>query len=83
MARLTPDPTFYPSPRSAMAAPPEELAYVVTLVNDQQFTGGVVAPLYCEVGDQSTTYVLHKRDKGEVGQKLADLVYVKRVDFDN
>src|SRR3954462_5640372 len=28
---LTPDPTFYPSPRSAAAAPPEELAYVVTL----------------------------------------------------
>ena len=27
----TPDPTFYPSPRSAAAAPPEELAYVVTL----------------------------------------------------
>src|SRR5881392_850552 len=26
-----PDPTFYPSPRSAAAAPREELAYVVTL----------------------------------------------------
>jgi methanethiol oxidase len=26
-----PDPTFYPSPRSAAAAPPEQLAYVVTL----------------------------------------------------
>src|SRR5437899_2194826 len=26
-----PDPTFYPSPRSAAAAPAEELAYVVTL----------------------------------------------------
>ncbi len=26
-----PDPTFYPSPRSAAEAPPEELAYVVTL----------------------------------------------------
>src|ERR687893_756103 len=25
LARMTPDPTFYPSPRSAMAAPPEEL----------------------------------------------------------
>jgi methanethiol oxidase len=28
---LKPDPTFYPSPASAIAAPPEELAYVVTL----------------------------------------------------
>lgn len=31
MARLRPDPTFYPSPRAAMEAPREELAYVVTL----------------------------------------------------
>jgi methanethiol oxidase len=31
MARLTPDPTFYPSPRAAMQAPQEQLAYVVTL----------------------------------------------------
>jgi len=31
VARLTPDPTFYPSPRSAMDAPAEELAYIVTL----------------------------------------------------
>ncbi|HYW87105.1 MAG TPA: selenium-binding protein SBP56-related protein [Chloroflexota bacterium] len=31
MARVTPDPTFYPSPRSAMQAAPEQLAYVVVL----------------------------------------------------
>jgi hypothetical protein len=31
MARLTPDPTFYPSARQAMQAPREQLAYVVTL----------------------------------------------------
>jgi len=30
MARLTPDPTFYPSPRAAREAPREQLAYVVT-----------------------------------------------------
>src|ERR671939_466792 len=34
MARLTPDPTFYESPRSAMQAPPEKLAYVVTIQPD-------------------------------------------------
>lgn len=28
MSLFTPDPTFYPSPRLAMAAPPEQLAYV-------------------------------------------------------
>ena len=31
MARLTPDPTFYPSPAEAAAAPVETHAYVVTL----------------------------------------------------
>jgi methanethiol oxidase len=31
VARLTPDPTFYPSPRSAMEAPAEQFAYVATL----------------------------------------------------
>ena len=36
----TPDPTFYPSPRSAVAAPPEEYAYVVTL--NEAGTGAAV-----------------------------------------
>ncbi len=31
MPRWRPDPTFYPSPKHAMEAPPETLAYVVTL----------------------------------------------------
>jgi 56kDa selenium binding protein (SBP56) len=31
MALLRPDPTFYPSPRLAMQAPPERLAYVAAL----------------------------------------------------
>ena len=33
---LKPDPTFYPSPASAMKGPPEELAYVVTLNTPRQ-----------------------------------------------
>jgi methanethiol oxidase len=32
---LKPDPTFYPSPASAIEGPPEELAYVVTLNTPQ------------------------------------------------
>ena len=34
MTMLRPDPTFYPSPRSAMQAPQERLAYVVVLNPD-------------------------------------------------
>jgi hypothetical protein len=62
--------------------PARETVYVVTLINDQQFTGGVVAPLYYGSDNDSHTYVLHKRAKGDVGQKLAELVYVKRVEFE-
>ena len=31
MALMTPDPTFYPSPKMAMQSPPERLAYVALL----------------------------------------------------
>ena len=34
MPRLTPDQSFYPSPRMAMAAQPETLAYVAMLNSD-------------------------------------------------
>ena len=33
MARLRPDPSFYPSPKLAMEAPAERLAYVALLAN--------------------------------------------------
>ena len=35
MARWTPDPSFYASPRHAMEAPPEKLAYVALLTPEQ------------------------------------------------
>jgi methanethiol oxidase len=35
MARMLPDPTFYPSPKMAGEAPPEELAYVALLTPTQ------------------------------------------------
>ena len=39
MATWTPDPTFYPSPRMAMKAPPETLAYVAAFDPDAQSAG--------------------------------------------
>ncbi len=44
MAQWRPDPTFYPSPRHAIEAPPEELAYVAMLnpKRDQPDAMGVV-----------------------------------------
>src|SRR3954463_6087435 len=61
---LKPDPTFYPSPASAIEGPPEELAYVVTLNTSDN--GGPAKPdalTVVDVKDGSST-------KGPVGAPL-------------
>lgn len=62
--------------------PARELLYKVTLVNDQAMTGSIVSPLYLIASDKQQLFVLNKRQKGEVGQTLKDLVYVKRVELE-
>ncbi len=54
MATLTPDPTFYPSPKMAMEAPPEQIAYVgiVNPTND----GRPDALGVLDVNPESPTY---------------------------
>jgi methanethiol oxidase len=70
MARLQPDPSFYPTARSAMAAPPEELAYVVTL-NMGGYRG---ADALCVVdiapGSASYGQVVGRADMPQVGDEL-------------
>jgi len=61
--------------------PARETQYIVELGNGEQILGGTVAPLYTDTPDGQKTYILHKRDKGEVGQTLKDLVYVQSVEF--
>ncbi len=61
--------------------PARETQYEFILINGDKITGDVAAPIYLETGDKTKTYVLHKRDKGELGQKLTDLVYVKKIEF--
>ena len=62
--------------------PARELVYVVTLVNDQTVTGGIVSPLYATGGENTLMFILNKRQKGDVGKTLKDLVYVKRVELE-
>jgi hypothetical protein len=67
---------------SGRTYPARELTYKFTLTDGTVLTGGVVAPLYTTTADGRTrTLVLHKRYKGTAGQKLTDLVYVKRVEL--
>jgi methanethiol oxidase len=54
MATLRPDPTFYPSPKMAMQAPPEELAYMVLLNPNGNGRPDALAVL--DVNSNSSTY---------------------------
>ncbi len=67
---------------SGKTYPAREIKYKVTLINGQSFTGGIVAPLYVSQDDKQQMFVINKRQKGDVGQTLKDLLYVKRVEFD-
>ena len=61
--------------------PARETAYTITTTDGDKITGGVVAPLYVDTPTGRRLFVLHKRDKGDVGQSLKDLVYVQSVKF--
>jgi hypothetical protein len=61
--------------------PNRETEYTFTLTNGQTISGAVVEPLYLQTADGPVLFALHKRDKGEVGQTLKQLVYVKSVEF--
>jgi methanethiol oxidase len=72
MARWTPDPSFYPSPAVAADAPPETLAYVVTLNTG---TNGDRAPdalnvLDLEPGSATYGKLVGRLDMPNVGDEL-------------
>lgn len=68
---------------SGKTYPAREYAYVFTLLNGQTVTGSIAAPLYLEDEKSERTFVLHKRDKGDIGKTLKDLIYVRTVEFED
>jgi selenium-binding protein 1 len=72
MARLTPDPTFYPSPRLATQAPPEELAYVVTLNTSSNGASKPDSLSVLDVNPRSSKYsqVVGRLDMPKAGDEL-------------
>jgi hypothetical protein len=62
--------------------PVRSLVWTLTLRNDHAIAGHILGqPLYVEEGGKAQRFLLHQRDKGEMGQTLKDLVYVRRVAF--
>ncbi|MBX5470070.1 MAG: selenium-binding protein, partial [Thermoleophilaceae bacterium] len=72
MATLKPDPTFYPSPRSAIEAPPEELAYVVALNTGANGGARPDALTVVDLNPSSSTYgrLIGRLDMPNVGDEL-------------
>ena len=72
MARLTPDPTFYPSPAEAAAAPVETHAYVVTLNTGTNGDRAPDALTVIDLEEGSSTYgqVVGRLDLPNVGDEL-------------
>jgi len=62
--------------------PVRMLEWRLVLRNDHEIVGHILGqPLYVSEGGRAERFILHQRDKGEMGQALKDLVYVKRVEF--
>ena len=70
MAQWRPDPTFYPSPRMAMEAPAEQLAYVVTLNTTDGQHPDALCVLDVAPGSRSPGRVLGRVDMPHTGDEL-------------
>jgi hypothetical protein len=67
---------------SGRTYPARQVQYKFSLTDGTTVEGDVVAPLIVSTADgKSKTYVLYKRDKGDIGQTLKDRPYVKTVTF--
>jgi selenium-binding protein 1 len=70
MATWSPDPTFYPSPKMAMDAPREELAYVAILNPAQNNRPDALAVIDVNPDSSSYTQTVGRLDLPNVGDEL-------------
>ena len=61
--------------------PARKTYYIVKLRNGAAITGDLAGPLFIRYHGKTNRLILHKRDKGRLGQTLADLVYIRKVIF--
>jgi selenium-binding protein 1 len=70
MARWTPDPSFYPSPADAVAAPGETLAYVATLSTDGDSRADAITVLDLDAGSSTYGQIVGRADMPNPGDEL-------------
>jgi hypothetical protein len=62
--------------------PVRMLSWRLTLRNGHEIVGHILGqPLYVEHNGKAERFILHKRQKGNLGEALDDLVYVRRAVF--
>jgi hypothetical protein len=67
---------------SGRECPVRKVCYVLTLLNDHKIRGHILGqPLYVAHNDKADRFLLHDRDKGAMGQTLADIPYIKHVEL--
>ena len=70
MTFLRPDPTFYPSPKMAMEAPPEKLAYVALLNPTHTGRHDALAVVDVDPSSSSFSQVVGKVEMPNEGDEL-------------
>lgn len=70
MARWTPDPTFYPSPRMAMKAPPEKLAYVAMLNSNGNGKPDAIGVVDVDPSSSQFGQMIHRVEMTRAGDEL-------------
>ncbi len=70
MARWTPDPTFYPSPRLAGGAPAEQFAYVALLEPDQRSRPDALGVIDLEAGSDTYGQIVSTLEMPNAGDEL-------------
>jgi methanethiol oxidase len=70
MARWTPDPSFYPSPKLAMEAPAETLAYVALLEPDQRSRPDALGVIDLEAGSDTYGEIVSTVEMAAPGDEL-------------
>ncbi|MFL5925750.1 MAG: selenium-binding protein SBP56-related protein [Gaiellaceae bacterium] len=70
MARWTPDPSFYPSPKLAMEAPEETLAYVALLEPDQSSRPDALGVIDLERGSDTYGQIVSTLEMAAPGDEL-------------
>lgn len=63
------------------AYPWKKYVTTITLLDGEKITGHMSGLIYVQTGDKTRKFLIHDKDKGEVDQKLSDIVHIKKIEL--